>query len=98
MSQSQSFTFYTYSLVSEGDKDRWAYTGIPGIFFGDGESARRQVLELRRDVESEPDCKWSPMRLERIETFPVSKENILTLLNSEMGSFVKSYEIIDVID
>lgn len=98
MSQSQSFTFYTYSLVSEGRDDRRAYTGIPGIFFDEAESARQQVLELRRDVESEPDCKWSPMQLEKIETLPVSKESILGLLNNDMGSFMKSYEVIDVIE
>ncbi|AGS25164.1 hypothetical protein [Rhizobium etli] len=98
MSQSPSYTFYTYSLVNDHRDDRWAYTGIPGIFFNDAESARRDLLELRRDVESEQGCKWSPMRLEKIETLPVSKECILALLNSDMGAFVKSYEVIDVID
>ncbi|ABC90792.1 hypothetical conserved protein [Rhizobium etli CFN 42] len=98
MPESPSFTFYTYSLVNDPCDDRWAYTGIPGIFFDDAESARHDLLELRRDVESEPGCKWSPMRLEKIETLPISKASILALLNSDLGSFVKSYEVIDVID
>lgn len=38
------------------------------------------------------------MRLEQIETIPVTQESILALLNGGVGSFVKSSEIIETID
>ncbi|MGR9438404.1 hypothetical protein ACU8V1_25845 (plasmid) [Rhizobium leguminosarum] len=98
MSSGQSFTLYTYTLVDEGRADRWAYTGVQGVFFFDEESARQQVFELRRDVESEPENKWSPIQLEKIESLPISKETIFALLNDGMGTFVKSHEIVDIID
>jgi benzoyl-CoA reductase/2-hydroxyglutaryl-CoA dehydratase subunit BcrC/BadD/HgdB len=98
MSQGGSFTFYSYARVDEGRDDRWAYTGIPEIFFYDEDSAREALRELREDVESEPESSWPPMQLEKIETIPISKESIFALLNDGVGAFVKSYEIIDVID
>ncbi|PJR12799.1 hypothetical protein [Sinorhizobium meliloti] len=98
MSAEQSYTFYTHSIAAESESDRWAYTGIPDIFYGDAESARREVLALRDEVTAEPEEEWSPRRLEKIETLPISKETVLALLNDGVGSIVKSYEVIDVID
>ncbi|MGO4569341.1 hypothetical protein AB4Z52_30920 [Rhizobium sp. 2YAF20] len=98
MSQGGSFTFYSYARVDEGRDDRWAYTGIPDIFFYDEGSAREALRELREDVESEPESSWPPMQLEKIETVPISRESIFALLNDGIGAFVKSYEIIDIID
>jgi len=96
MSTGESFTFYTYSQTNRDD-DRWAYTGIPDVFFLDEDEAREGLRELRRDVESDPDDTWPPMQLEKIETLPISRESILALLNDGVGAFVKSYEVIDVI-
>ncbi|WP_104668770.1 hypothetical protein [Ensifer adhaerens] len=98
MSQSGSFTFYTYARVDPSREDRWAYTGISDIFFDDEESARQDLRELRADVESEAGYTWQPMQLEKIETLPVSRETILALLNDGVGSFVRKYEIVEVID
>ncbi|MEX2745613.1 hypothetical protein [Rhizobium mongolense] len=98
MSQGESFTFYTYARVDEDRDDRWAYTGIPEIFFYDEESAREALLELRGDVASDEDDEWLPMQLEKIETRPISRESIFALLNDGIGAFVKSYEIIEIID
>ncbi|WP_026616825.1 hypothetical protein [Ensifer aridi] len=98
MSQSESLTFYTYARVDEGRDDRWAYTGIPEIFFYDEDSAREALRELRGDVESDQDDEWPPMQLEKIETLPISKASILALLNEGVGAFVKSYEIIEIVD
>ncbi|WP_157628150.1 hypothetical protein [Ensifer sp. BR816] len=36
-------------------------------------------------------------RIEKIETLPVSKANLLTLLNEGMGAFLKSYEIVETV-
>ncbi|WP_392714214.1 hypothetical protein [Rhizobium ruizarguesonis] len=98
MSEGQSFTFYSYAIVDENSDDRWAYTGIPEIFFYDEDSAREALRELREDVESEPENSWAPMQLEKIETIPISRESIFALLNDGVGAFVKSYEIIDIVD
>ncbi|MCA1441253.1 hypothetical protein I6F07_13730 [Ensifer sp. IC4062] len=98
MSQGETFTFYSYARVDEDRDDRWAYTGIPETFFYDEESAREALRELRRDVASDKDEEWLPMQLEKIECLPISKESIFALLNDGVGAFVKSYEIIEVID
>ncbi len=97
MSKSDSFTFYTYSPAND-DEDRWAYTGIPDSFFRDENEAREELRTLRRDVITDPEDIWPPMRLEKIATLPISKETIFALLNDGVGAFVQSYEIIDIID
>ncbi|NTG64770.1 hypothetical protein G6L45_31725 [Agrobacterium rhizogenes] len=97
MSHGETFTFYTYSTAGKGRDDRWAYTGIPEIFFHDESSAREALHDLRADVESEPENTWSPMRLEKIETVPISKKSIFALLNEGVGAFVKSYEVIEIV-
>lgn len=98
MSAEQSYTFYTYSRSDDSKNDRWAYTGVPDIFFDDADSARRALLEMRKEMTVDHGESWSPMRLEKIETLPITKETILALLNDGMGALLKSYEIIDVID
>lgn len=98
MSQGETYTFYTYASASKDGHARWAYTGIPEIFFHDEESAREALRQLREDVESELENNWSRMYLEKIETLPISKESVFALLNDGVGAFVKSYEIIDTID
>lgn len=98
MFQGESFTFYTYARVDESRGDRWAYTGLPNFFFSDEDGARAALRELRGDIESDPDDTWTPMQLEKIETLPVSRENILALLNDGIGAFVRRYEIIDTLD
>jgi hypothetical protein len=96
MSQSESFTFYTYSLAIH-DRDRWAYTGIPDIFFHSETEARQALHELRRDVIGSAEETWWPMQLEKIETLPITRESIFALLNDGVGAFVQSYEVIDII-
>lgn len=98
MFEEQTYTFYSYARVDENRDDRWAYTGIPEIFFHDEDSAREALRELREDVASEPESSWPPMQLEKIETVPISKGSIFALLNDGVGAIVKNYEIIDIID
>jgi hypothetical protein len=97
MSQDESFTFYTYSRVNR-DEDRWDYTGIPDVFFHNEEEAREALHELRHDVISDRADEWWPMQLEKIETLPISRDTIFALLNDGVGSFIKSYKVIDIID
>ncbi|WP_085044044.1 hypothetical protein [Ensifer aridi] len=97
MPEQESYIFYTSSRVDEVREDRWAYTGIPDLFYLDAESARRSVLEVREDVIAANE-EWSAIQIEKIETLPVSKETIFALLNDGIGAFVKNYEIIEVIE
>ena len=97
MSARKSFTFYTYSRVNRAE-DRWDYTGIPDFFFHSETEAREALHELRCDVISDPADEWWPVQLEKIETLPISREGIFALLNDGVGSFIKSYEVIDIID
>lgn len=95
---SHSFTFYTYSPSTEPESERWDYTGIPDIFFEDIHAVREAVMTLRKDITSDPERDWPPMRIEKLETHPVSKQALLSLLNEGVGGFLKSYEVVEIID
>lgn len=92
----QSFTLYTYSHPSRG-KRHWhdAENGNP--FFESEEAVRRVVIELRADVSDDPETEWPEMRIERIETVPITRSNLLALLNDGVGAIVQKYEIIGII-
>jgi len=92
-----SFTFYTYSQAGFPLEERWARTGIPDIFFGDCEEARRAVIALRDDVTADPEVEWPTMILEKIETVRVTRASVLALLNTGPGTFIASYDIIETI-
>lgn len=93
----QTFQLYTYSVVRDPEEPRWAETGIADIFFGSFEEAKAEITRLREDVEAGDDEAFPPIRIEKIETLPVSKANLLTLLNEGMGAFLKSYEIVETV-
>jgi hypothetical protein len=84
-------------MISDMGEDRWAHTGIRDVFFDTFDAAREAVVELRSDIDSDPEMTWSPTRIEKIETLPVSAQTILALLNDGMGAFIKKYEIIETI-
>ena len=62
--------FYTYSPSTEPESERWDYTGIPDIFFDDIHAVREAVMALRKDITSDPERDWPPMRIEKLETLP----------------------------
>ena len=97
MSAEPSFTFYTYSSAIYPFKARWRYDGIGDTFFGNAETARAEIVELRDAVADEPDHDWPPMRLKRIETVPVTRDAFLALLDDGVGAIVKTYDIIETI-
>lgn len=97
MTQEQTYELYTYSVVHDPEEPRWAETGIPDIYFGSFEAARAEVARLRDDLEASDEEVLPRMRIEKIETLPVSKANLLTLLNEGMGAFLKSYEIVETV-
>ena len=97
MSGAPSFTLFTYSPNIEPLEARWRDDGIGDAFFGNAEAARAAIVELRDAVADEPGHDWPAMRLERIETVPVTKDAFLALLNDGVDAIVKTYDIIETI-
>lgn len=92
-----SFVFFTYSHV-EPNAARWENTGIPSIFYSDIEAARRDIQELRQEIAADLEVPLQKLYLEKIETHPVSKDTILALLNQGVGAFIKTHEVVDIIE
>ncbi|MDK1493891.1 hypothetical protein QN219_28285 [Sinorhizobium sp. 7-81] len=97
MTEQSSFELFTYSVVQDRE-ERWKETGIPNIFFASFEEAKAEVTRLREDLMASDEEALPPFRIEKIETLPVSKANLLTLLNDGMAAFLKSYEIVETVD
>lgn len=97
MTEPLSFTFYTHSPAGIPLEERWKRTGIPDIFFDDFDEARRAVMALRDDVMADPEVEWPTMLLEKVKTIPVTRSNVLALLNNGPGAFIANYEIIETI-
>ncbi|OOO17800.1 hypothetical protein EFR00_28715 [Rhizobium sophoriradicis] len=96
MKQDQSFELFTYSVVSDNEEPRWKETGISDVYFASFEEVKAEVMRLHDDLKS-ADEELPAFRIEKIETLPVSKANLLTLLNEGMGAFLKSYEIVETV-
>ncbi|MDK1494768.1 hypothetical protein QN219_33205 [Sinorhizobium sp. 7-81] len=96
MTQEQTFQLNTYSVVHDPEEPRWAETGIPDIYFASFEEVKAEVPRLRDDLKS-ADEELPAFRIEKIETIPVSKANLLTLLNEGMAAFLKNYEIVETV-
>lgn len=91
----QTFVFYTSRLERDPREDRWAYTGIPDIFYQTYEEARADVMAMLKNIEAEPDETPCVHLIERVETLPITKDSLLALLNQGMGAVLKSYEIVE---
>lgn len=98
MSPAPSFTFFTYSSVHPIEEPRWRDDGIGDAFFASVDKARAAVVELRDAVAEEPNYILPPMRLERIETVPITRDAMLALLNEGVGAIVGTYDIVETID
>lgn len=98
MTQNPSFVFYTFANVETVEEPRWKDTGIPETFYETLEDARSEVAALRADLMAGEHDEVPPMQIERIETLPMSKANVLTLLNDGVGACLKSYEIVEVVE
>lgn len=93
----QPLTLFTYSRSGSNEEDRWAYTGIPDIFFEDFDTARRSVIELRNDVTKDSADDWPTINIEKVEIGPLTKTAVLALLNDGIGAIVRSREIVETI-
>lgn len=98
MSEAPSFTFFTNSPDVEPLEARWHDDGIGDAFFASAKKARAAIVELREVVAQEPDQVVPSMRLERIETVPVTQETMLALLNEGVGAIVETYDIVETIE
>jgi hypothetical protein len=96
MAQEQTYQLYTYSMVHDPEEPRWKETGIPDIYFASFQEVKAEITRLRDDLKA-ADEELPAFRIEKIETLPVSKSNLLILLNEGMGAFLKSYEIVETV-
>ncbi len=94
--QEQTFELYSYSRISHRKEPRWKETGIPSEYFADLEEARAAVTSMREQLAEDHDD-VDAYRLERIRTAPLSKANLLILLNQGMGAFLSSYEVVETV-
>jgi hypothetical protein len=96
MAQEQTFELYSYSRISHREEPRWKETGIPSEYFADLDEARAAVIRIREELAEDHDD-VDAYRLERIRTAPLSKANLLILLNQGMGAFLSSYEVMETV-
>ncbi|WP_312809397.1 hypothetical protein [Agrobacterium cavarae] len=96
MPEEQPLTFFTCSPICSRTENRWAVTGISDLFFPDEETARQSVFDLRKDLKTDPDAEWVAMRIEKIEILPMTKENVMMLLNEGISAIVKHYQIVGI--
>lgn len=89
---------YTYSKCDhvEGER-RWRDDDTGYDVFDSFEGAKADLLELRKSVADDPDIIWSPMQIEKIVLRPMTRTNILTLLNKGMEAIVLEHEVMEVI-
>ena len=96
MSAAQSAYFYTYSFASVPEALRWQGEENSSPFFSTLDDARGAILDLRETTATE--FAWEPMRLERIETLPLTAETLLILLNKGVGAIIRNYEVVQTIE
>lgn len=96
MTAGQSAYLYTYSWASVPVARRWQGEENDAPFFGTADAARSVILDLRETTAAE--FPWEPMRLERIETLPLTAETLLILLNKGIGAIIKNYEVVETIE
>lgn len=98
MATSEGMTLYTYSRCDRrANEPRWHDDGIGDIFFESAEAAKVDLIDLRKSIVADAEETWVPMQLERIDTLPLTKDNLLALLNNGVGSVVKKYEVLEIV-
>jgi hypothetical protein len=95
LSENLVFTFYTYSDARIPEEDRWKPTGIHDVFFNSQDDARGALVKLRDDVMSDSEAELPTIHLEKVQTFPINQDSILSLLNEGPCSFFDHREIVE---
>lgn len=89
---------YTYSKCDPAPgKRRWRDDDTGFDVFDSFEQAKTDLLELRETIVDDPDDTWSPMQIEKIVLRPMTRANILTLLNHGMEAVVLEHEVLEVV-
>ncbi|NTF47052.1 hypothetical protein [Rhizobium rhizogenes] len=95
---SEPCILYTYTIQSDDpDNKRWKCAELPdALFFSTLDEVRAEVIDLREDTDEVFPDGVPPIRIERIETLPVTKESLLILLNKGIEPFITDYEIVEI--
>lgn len=92
---------YTYSYLKNigiDCKRRWCGDENGFSVFGSFEEARADLLDIKKTVEGDADGLWSAMQIEKIEMLPMTRSNLLILLNKGMEAVVHTSEIMEIIE
>lgn len=88
---------YTYSKCDRDPGERrWRDDDTGFDVFDTYEEAKADLLELRKTVVEDEDI-WQPMQIEKVVLRPMTRSNILTLLNHGMEAVVAEYEVMETI-
>lgn len=98
MSNIQGYVFYTYSSAARAGEHRWYDDGVDKEFFDNEMSAREAVETIFLEIGRDGEAMSTAMYIEKIETVSLTKENVLALLNNDLGSFVYMHEVVATIN
>lgn len=89
---------YTYSKCEQDEGEpRWRDNDTGFDVFNSFEEAKADLLELRKTIADDPSDVWPPMQIEKIVMRPMTRNNLLTLLNQGMEAVVLEHEVIQII-
>ncbi|NTA19863.1 hypothetical protein [Agrobacterium tumefaciens] len=90
---------YTYSKCHrmEGER-RWRDDDTGFSVFSSFDDAKTDLLELKGTIADDPDDIWSPMQIEKIEMLPMTRDNLLKLLNEGMEAVVHKSEVVEIVE
>lgn len=98
MSSTQGYIFYTYSSAAKAGEHRWYDDGADNEFFDSEVSAREALATVFRETIRDGEAMPATMCIVKIETVSLTKESVLALLNNDLKSFVRVYEIVDTVN
>ncbi|WP_108461611.1 hypothetical protein [Devosia naphthalenivorans] len=98
MSDARGYIFYTYSSAAKTGEHRWYDDGVDNEFFESEVSAREAVETVFRETIRDGEAMPTAMCIVKIETVSLTKESVLALLNNDLKSFVRVYEVVDTVN
>lgn len=98
MSEGLPCTFYSYLPAAALRIPDWTDDGNRNHFYESVDATRQAVRQLKRELAGDPDHRWKPIYLVKIEISAISRHAVLVLLNEGLPSLVEKYEILGTID
>lgn len=89
-------TFYTFTRVNEDSGQAWYEDDLRNDFFRSADGARSAIRILLRESAGDREVSI-PMQLIRVTTTPVTPESLLQLLNNNLGAFIESFEVLEIV-